>query len=240
MNKNAKMKFLGAGLAAIAVAGGGVAISATKPWSPNEESQAVISDAAKQLGVKPSELSDALRKAVENRIDEAVAAGRLTKEQGDALKARLESADVPFPFPGFGFRFGDFAYLGPFGKLDAAASYLGLSQSELQSRLADGKTLAQIAKDQGKSVEGLVNALVKATSDRIDAAVDAGKLTKSQADELKPGLKERIADLVNGALRFGRGFGVHGPRPGFPGFRHSDRMPGFPGFERGQRLGPSA
>ena len=84
-----------AGVAALAVAGGGAAIAATTLGSPQEESRAVIEDAARELGVTPTELSDALEEALENRVDEAVADGRLTEEQGEALKEKLESQEIP-------------------------------------------------------------------------------------------------------------------------------------------------
>src|SRR5215471_2475620 len=200
-----KLKIVCASLAAFGVVGVGAALAATKPWSPHDQSQAVIDDAAKQLGVSPDRLSAALKQALENRVDAAVSAGLLTKAQGDELKKRIESSDVPFPFgfrfgPGlgkgaFGFKFGPAA---PGDKLSTAASYLGLSQSALASQLAQGKTLAQIAKAQGKSVDGLVAALVNAGEKQIDAAVSSGKLTKSQGDQLKSGLQARITQLVNG------------------------------------------
>jgi hypothetical protein len=200
MSKSRKLKIVAASLAALAVAGGGAAFAATKVLSPRDESQAVLDDAAKQLGVTPSALSDALKKALENRVDAAVADGRLTKTQGDELKQRIESSDLPFPL--LGLRRGpghDLEHLAaPFAKFEAAASYLGLSESELASRLAQGKTLAQIAKDRGRSADGLVDALVKAAEKQIDAAVDSGKLTKSQADDLKSGLQERMTRIVNG------------------------------------------
>src|SRR5213592_2898990 len=72
VSRNARLKLVGASLAALAVAGGGVAIAATKPWSPRAESQAVINDAAKQLGVTPTQLSNALKRALKNRVDDAV------------------------------------------------------------------------------------------------------------------------------------------------------------------------
>ena len=223
-----KLKSLGASVAALAVAGGGAALAATKAFSPREESQAVIDDAAKQLGVTPSQLSDALKKALENRVDEAVADGRLTKEQGAELKKRIESNDVPFPFLGFGlgrgFGFDHHGFFpAPFAKLDAAASYLGLSESQLASKLAQGKTLAQIATAQGKSVDGLVDALVKAAEEQIDAAVASGTLTKLQGDDLKSGLRDRMTRVVNGEnfgfrrFRLSPGFGPRrdffAPRP---------------------------
>jgi hypothetical protein len=242
MTRSRKLKVVGVTIVALAVAGGGAAIAATKPWSPKEQSQAVIDDAAKQLGVTPSALSDALKKALENRVDEAVANGMLTKEQGAELKNRIESNDFPFPFLGLGRPFGfdhGLGFPGPFGKLQAAASYLGLSESELGSRLAQGQTLAQIANDRGKSVDGLIDALVKAAEKQIDAAVDSGKLTKSQGDDLKSGLRDRITRLVNG-----QDFGFHRfrmPGPRFD-FRRPDFAPRKPWFGRDfwVRPGPSA
>jgi polyhydroxyalkanoate synthesis regulator phasin len=238
MRRTTKIAIATAGAVALVVAGGGAALAASDVFSPEDQSKAIIDDAAKQLGVEPSELSDALKQALENRIDEAVAEGRLTKEQAQELKKRLDSADTPLLFPLFP-RFGvnghgpGHGHFGPFAGLDTAASYLGLSEAELRSRLADGKSLADVAKEEGKSVDGLVPVLVKAANERIDAAVDDGKLTESQAKDLKAGLEERIRDLVNrepgtlgpfdGRHRFGHGplqhgfygrrFGVDGPTP---------------------------
>ena len=207
--------------AALAAAGGGVAIGATQLGSSSDESQAVVSDAAKQLGVTPSALTDALQKALENRVDAAVAAGRLTKAEGDALKARIESGMLPF----FGFR--DFGH-GPFGHvgddLAAAASYLGVTAEQLHTQLEVGKTLAQIAQDKGKSVDGLVNAFYDAEKKELDQAVADGRLTKDQEQSILDGLKQRITNKVNGMFGPHAGFrgfrfrgGFHGPPPPFDG-----------------------
>ena len=88
--------------AALAVVGAGGALAADR-LTPSDESKAVVDDAAKLLGVDPAKLNAALRKALENRIDEAVKAGRLTEEQGKAMKERIEAGDFPlFGGPGFG------------------------------------------------------------------------------------------------------------------------------------------
>jgi predicted DNA-binding protein (UPF0251 family) len=208
MQRNTKLKIAVGAAAAFAVLGGGVAVAATQGWSPREESQAVIDDAAEQLGIEPSELSNALEQALKNRVDQAVEEGRLTEEQGQELKERIDSGETPLLFGAFGFPgHGPFGHFGHFADLDAAASYLGLTEAELRSELADGKTLAEIAKEQGKSVDGLVQALVEEAKERIDAAVAGGKLTQAQADELEADLEDRITDLVNGEL--------HGPPFGF-------------------------
>ena len=217
MDRSLKLR-VGAGVAAAAavagggaaIAGGGAAIAADKLAS-SDDSQAVVNDAARELGVTPSALSAALKKALENRIDEAVAAGRLTKEQGAELKQRIESGDLPLFF----------GPRGPhehFGELDAAASYLGLTEAALETQLESGKSLAQVAKDRGKSVDGLVQALYDAAKKRLDADVAAGRLTKAQEQQILSGLKDRITAFVNGMrghdFRFDRGFA--GPPPGGP------------------------
>jgi ribosomal protein S20 len=223
MTRRRKLTFAaGAVGAALLVAGLGAAgaIGASRVFSPSEESKAVIDDAAKQLGVQPQELSDALKQALENRIDEAVAAGVLTKEQAQALKERIDSGDYPFLFgPGFGFHDRGFGFGAHTDFLQTAASYLGMTEDDLREAL-QGKTLAEIAKDKGKSVSGLVAALVAAEGKKIDQAVSDGRITKAQATELKSRLDERMQALVNGDF--------HG--------RHNAPHDGFfrgPGFPRG-------
>ena len=205
-----------AGVAAIA--GGSAAIAASGSSSPSQESQAIINDAAGRLGITPTKLSDALKQALLDRIDAAVAAGRITKAEGDALKQKINSND----FPLIGGEHRDFGHFGFFGKLDAAATYLGVTEDQLHSELQSGKTLAQIAKDHGKTADGLVNALVNAAKEKLDAAVKAGRLTQAQADQMLNDLRSRVTDLVNGKF----------PAPPPDGFR---RPPGFRHFS-----GPSA
>ena len=216
-----KRKLVIGAAAVIAVAGGGAAIGATQLGSPSEESQAVVDDAAKQLGVTPTALSNALKQALMNRVDAAVAAGRLSKEQGDALKARIKAGSAPLFF---GFRGpGEYRHFG--ADLDAAASYLGVTEEQLRNDIQSGKTLAQVAKDKGKSVDGLIDALYNAEKKELDQAVADGRITKDQEQAILANLRQRITGKVNGTLpRFGRHFDrFRGPAPfrgGFERFRN--------------------
>ena len=202
-----KRKVVAVGAAALAVAGGGAAVAATSLVDPEQESKAVIDDAASQLGVQPSELSDALEQALLKRVDAALAAGRITQAQADELKQRIQSGDYPLIGSVLGHRGGPGH---GFGHLDAAASYLGLTEAELRTQLESGKTMADVAKAQGKTVEGLVAALVADEKKELDEAVAAGRLTQAQADAMLADAKSRFTDMVNGT------FPDHGPR-GFPG-----------------------
>jgi hypothetical protein len=241
MSSSLRPRVIAATVAGLAVAGGGAAFAATQLGSPEQENQAVLKDAAKQLGVKPSALSAALKKALENRVDAAVAAGRLTKAQGDELKQQIESGNVPlfggpgaflfppegvgpsFATPRFGPLFGRPGFGPPFAVTMrafaglVAASYLGLTDGQLRMRLENGKSLAEVAKAQGKSVDGLIQALVNAAKKRLDAAVAAGRLTRTQADSILSGLKAQVTAFVNGtAPLLGPLFGRPGFGPPFP------------------------
>jgi len=209
MELSRKSKYAVAAAALLIAAGGGAAaVAATQGNSRSDESKAIIDDAAGRLGISPDMLTSALKQALLDRVDAAVAAGRITKAEGDALKSRIQADNFPIiGGPHHGFR-----HFGFFGALDAAAGYLGLTEAQLHNELENGKSLAQVAKDHGKSVDGLINALVDSAKKKLDAAVAAGRLTKDQETEMLNGLKGRITSLVNssglGGPHFrGRGFG---------------------------------
>ena len=85
--------------------------------------------------------------------------------------------------------------------------YLGLTAAQLRTQLEAGKTLADIAKAQGKTVAGLEDAIVAAATKKLDAAVAAGKLTAAQEATMLADLKSHVDDMVN---RTGPPAGGHG------------------------------
>ena len=171
---------------------------------------------ASELGLQTAEVESALKAVAIDHVNADVAAGRLTEAQAADIRSRIESGDVgPGPGPGFGAGPG-----GPRGGpgVDAAASFLGMSDSELRSALMSGKSLAQIAKSQGKSVDALVNALVADASEHIKAAVADGQIPQADADKILSDLKQRISDMVNQAgPPDGPQGGMGGPPDGFDG-----------------------
>jgi len=189
--------------AGAAVAGGGLG-----------DQQTFLNDVAKRLNVTPEQLKAALKGASEDRIDAAVAAGKITKAQGDAMKQRVAQGGMPFFGGG---HHGGFGHGGPMS-MSAAASYLGLTETELHTQLESGKTLAQIAKDKGKTVDGLKKAITDQAKKTLDAAVKAGTITQAQADEMLTRMSGHLDDMVNGTgPMHGDGDGDHGfggPPPG--------------------------
>ncbi len=191
---DATKKKLAAGAVAVAaLAGGGAALAAGGIGS-EEDQQAIIDDAAKRLGVDPEALENALEGALGARLDEAVAEGRLTEAQAAELKERLEDGTLPL-FGGRGPGHHGFGFHGP-ELHEAAASFLGLTEAELRTQLEAGKSLADVAGAEGKSVAGLKAALVDAVEQKLGEAVDAGRLTDAQRDQALGRFQERLDDFV--------------------------------------------
>lgn len=207
-------------VAAIMAVSAGVAIAGATLGSDTEK-QAFLNDAAKRLDVTPAQLEAALRGAYDARIDAAVAAGKITKEQAEAMKKRSQEGGLPLFRGGRHGSFGGPGHHGGFGRgaksLAGAATYLGLTEAKLRAELEAGKTLAEIAKAQGKAVAGLKAALKADAKTKLDAAVKNGRITQAQANELLSRLDERLDGMIAGKLG-GRGHhggsGWGGPPPG--------------------------
>lgn len=111
------------------------------------------------------------------------------------------------------------------GITDAVTETLGLGADEIRSRMADGRSLADIAEAEGVDAQALVGAIVAEHQQRLDAAVDAGRLTEEQAAERADDFAEHAADMVE-----------HTPRP-HPEGAHDTRR-GMGRHDPGHRIGP--
>jgi hypothetical protein len=189
------------GAATLLVAGGsGAAIAASQGSSASPE--AFVESLAEHLDVSTDELEDAARAAAIDQVDAAVADGRITEEQAEALKGRIEEGGfpplfAPALFGGPEIHHGGGVFV---DGLDAAADYLGLSEAELRGRLQEGQSLAEVARAEGKSVDGLKEALIGEAEKSLDQSAEDGELTRERADEILERLREHIDDFVNGEL----------------------------------------
>ena len=124
--------------------------------------------------------------------------------------------------PGAG---GEFHTGGPRGgihgdAIGAAADYLGLTDQQLFTQLAAGKSLAQVtAATSGKTLDGLKAAIKAEAKADVDKDVAAGRVTAAERDAFLAAVDARIADLVNQTgFRTGGPGGPAGPGgPGAPG-----------------------
>ncbi len=180
---------LAAAVAAVVLAAGASsALAADRP--------SLVDQVAARLGVTPEQLRSAFRATLVARVDAAVAAGKLTPEQGARLKERIAKAGrlglgaVAGNRKAFGERPGRLHAKGP------AATYLGMTRQALLAELRKGQSLAQIAKAHGKTVDGLVVAMVAPLKARLAKAVENDRLTKQRADALLERITDRLERLV--------------------------------------------
>ncbi len=169
------LKRLAIGASGLALLGGGaVAMAATQHDSAGTARGAYLDDVAKHLNVTPGALTAAMEAARDEQIQAAVAAGRITQTQADALQQRTsQSGGAPLPRLGLG-RAG-------VAERAVAARYLGLSAATLRSERRAGKSLAQIASaTPGRSTAGLRAALLAADRARTEHAATSGLITPKQ------------------------------------------------------------
>jgi hypothetical protein len=107
------------------------------------------------------------------------------------------------------------------GIADAVTDVLGLSAADIRAGLVDGRSLADIAAEQGVDTQALADAIVAEHQERLDAAVEAGRLTEEQAAERADTLAAHAADVIerthasDGKGPHGMGAGRHaGPGQG--------------------------
>lgn len=230
---------------ALIAGGAGAAIAAVTKGDANKTEQAILDDAAKRLNVTPDKLRDALSAAQDAQLDEAVKGGDLTQKQADAIKqARKDSGRVlagpgllggpgPHGVPrlhggpgplgkGFGSRFDLFEDL---------AEALGTTERTLKAQLRDGKSVADVAKANGKTLADVRSAVRAALKTRLDKAVEDGDLTRKQADHMLDRISQRITAIGTAKARRLRGRHHHhfrGGQPPVPAPRPGSFEPGGP------------
>ncbi len=123
--------------------------------------------------------------------------------------------EAPFGCQGRGFG----VWGGSWTMFDAAAEALGLTPEEFFAELHAGKTLAEIAEEQGVEVEAVHDAInavrVEAVREAIEQAVEDGRITQEQADWLLEGLEQGFLPMgrssgFGGGMKGGFGRGMKG------------------------------
>jgi len=159
--------------------------------------QVFLTKLAGVLGLDQTKLTDAIKQAETETIDQALQDGNLAKNQADEMKQRVQNGDTGF-LGGFGGRgFGGPGGGGPGGPgprgmggvnmqtvEQAAADKLGLTLDDLRTQIHSGISLADIAKDKGVSETDVRSAMAAAAKTQLDQSVKDGKLTQTQADDV--------------------------------------------------------
>lgn len=208
MVKARKVKFWAVLLATVilaAAAGSAALANSVQPGSspPYQYFQKFISKLAANLGVDESTLNSALETTKKQMLDEAVQEGRITQEQADKIAA---GRGLGLFMRGFGPRHG--GPNGPDGKgaglgkgpgiglgwgrnAGEMAAILGITAEELKAELDSGKNLVEIVTSRGLTWEDFCQKMLEYKKEQIQKAVEDGKLTREQADQMIQRLENR-------------------------------------------------
>ena len=188
---------------ALLAGGTGAAIAAVSKDDGKKAEEAILDDAAKRLNVTPEKLREALSAAQDDQLDQAVKDGKLTQKQADAIKERRKQSGRvlggPLGRPGHHKGFGPGGGPRGFGFRGAVfpdlAKALGITDAKLKEQLRDGKSIAEIAKAEGKSLADVRASLKADAKTRLDKAVKDGDLAQAQADKLLDHVDEHLERL---------------------------------------------
>ena len=177
---------------------------------------------AENLGVSLEDLEAAIKQTHLGLIDEALADGKINEEQAAEARERVESGEKPFRH----FRGGDgprgghsFGFRGVHWLADTAKDILGLEDGAILEGYAAGKSLADLAEEQGISVDDFKSQLIDAAKAKLDEKVAEGDITQEQADKKLERLTNNIDTIVNftppGLPAEGQGLRFGGPEGDF-------------------------
>ncbi len=121
----------------------------------------------------------------------------------------IVSADEPTPPTPFGWGGRGFGWArGTWTLFDAAAEALGLPPEDLFAESHGGKSLEEIAEEQGVEMDAVQEAMHAARGEAmqqaIEQAVEEGKISQEQADWILEGREKGFFPMGRG---FGRGWG---------------------------------
>ena len=162
--------------------------------------QAYQNALAGRLGITSDQLQAAMKQARIDVINQKVQAGQITQDQANQWIQAIQSGQRMGPpngqrpqgqgqpgegRPGFGER-GPGGPVGGHGMRGGGelASILGMSPDELRTAFQSGKSLAQIGQDKGISRDDLKAKILAARKTRLDQAVQAGRLTAEQEQQI--------------------------------------------------------
>jgi hypothetical protein len=167
---------------------------------------------AQKLGITKDKLDAAQKAARDQLIDQALATGKLTKAQADALKSGQKLGGTGSPGAG---RMAPGGLRGGIGDaINAAATTLKMTPQELQTALRGGQSLAEIAQSTGVGRDALRAAIMAAVQNDVNAAIRDGKITAQQGTAMIEGASKMLDRLWDQKLgRPGQNRPGQGNRP---------------------------
>ncbi len=186
---------------------------------------------ADNLGITQGELEAAIDETQLEIVDDLLAEGRLTEEQADSARERIEEGGSFFG-PLLRHKQGMHLRGGGFHVGANIAEFIGIEPEALREAIEGGQSVVQVAEANGVSEQELTDYLLGEIETKLAEAVESGRIDQARADEMLANAADKIAECINreGPREKPEGFGTF--REG--GFREGRfKFPGgfgrFPG-----------
>lgn len=194
----------------IGTAVGGVALLATalnvgvvNAQTTNSTANTILSRVATILGVDQTKLTDAVKQAKTEQIDQDVKDGKITQAQADKIKQDIADGKMG---GGFGMGMEKGMRGGPEkGKtMDYLAEFLGVTDTDLRTTLQNNTKLSDYITSKGKTVADAKKYVTDKVKSDLDQQVKDGKITQTQEDDILSRESTMFDNFVNGTFpKFG-------------------------------------
>jgi polyhydroxyalkanoate synthesis regulator phasin len=185
----------------------GLTHTSSTPTATNPYCQQYLQDLANRLHVSVGTLQQDKLSAAEDVLAQLVKDGKLTQNQANQIRSRLESRKACTGnrqgFWGRGIVLQSLKQYLP-NVANQVAQNLHLTANQLKSQLQSGKSLSDIATAQGVSSSQLHTIVINAIQNALNKAVSDGNLTQQQATNFMqyvqnhPALLNRILNAHHG------------------------------------------
>jgi len=157
---------------------------------------AFIDKVAANLNVSPDQLKTAVKNAAVQTVDEQVAAGKLTQEQGDKIKAAIDSGKYPQLRRLFEAH-QTIVRRVERGLVESSAKAIGITPKDLASELKAGKSIADVAAEHNVPLDTVKSQVTSAAQTKLDQLVKDGKISQTQADTAMQKLQSNLDKILN-------------------------------------------
>jgi ATP-dependent Clp protease ATP-binding subunit ClpA len=175
-----------------------------------------IADLAAENNVSIDTVTQAMLDEQAARVAAALDEGRIDQERADAMTERLTDNIDAIVNGEMGPGQGGMGQRGMRQEqrqenLDEMAGLLGVESQDLADSLKAGSSLSDIAEENGVDTEVIVDAIVDRQTERLNTAVENGRVSEDRAAEIAENIEERATAVAAGERGPGHG------RRGAPG-----------------------
>jgi lipoate-protein ligase A len=156
---------------------------------------------ASRLGVDEAKLNEAFAAAISDTADQAVKDNQLTPEQANRAKQNAQKGGFGMSVAGI-FKQLSAPALDPLGQaegaaFEAAGGALGLTPDQLKQSLSTGKSISELAQERKVDLQKVKDAMLAGVKTRLDAGVQKGLWSQTEADEAYKNAPAMIDKLIN-------------------------------------------